>query len=837
MLSKTFIEQYKNTPSPFDNYGLGEFVYRRTYSRIKDNGESEEWYETIQRVTEGLLKIKKRHFEDNNIFWDNKKETEFAENIYKLMFHVKFLPGGRNLWAMGTKITDNKHCYAALNNCAAVSTDNDAYHFSRPFTFLFDACMLGIGVGYNTFGAGKIIIQKPKLPNRTVIIEDSREGWVNGLKELLDSYFIPNQQQVIIDYSKIRPAGIPLSTFGGTSSGPEPFKRSMNMIEDILKKQIGKMITSRNIVDIMNIIALCVIAGNVRRSASIALGDPSDTEFIELKNYTKNPERVAYGWLSNNSVYAKIGMDYTTIANGMKINGEPGIVWLENARKYSRLQDPPDWKDNKASLLNPCAEITLESFELCNLTEIFINQHTDINDFCNTAKYAFEYGKIVSLCDTHWPETNEVIRRNRRVGVSLTGIVNFIEDHGIDNLRIWANQGYQTIINYDKEISAHWKVVESIKHTTVKPSGTISLLVPNTSPGVHFPTSHYYIRRVRVNNKATTLLESMKNKGYNIVPSETEPETVVIEFPIDMKTHRTTENVTIWEQFELASKLQEWWADNQVSCTITFDPQKEGDDIVHCLNHYQYKLKGISLLPKIECVFPQMPYEKITKEQYDEMLSKIDNNKRIQVTGNDQIEESFCTTDMCFLKSSRYNQKRLIFMRGLPGCGKSFIAKKLQEALTANNGKTVIVSHDMFRYTSDGNYDYSPETEELMLKNYNTALISAVVALKNKYVILDNTHIDKKQIVDVLELLKNKGINDITYCIVNIPPFNNHMLHCKNNIHNITESEIKRQVSDYWKNNQEISDNLVISIQHINESKFTNEQINNLVKQVMEYLN
>src|SRR5574344_18508 len=353
ILSYDFVYQYKDKPTPMSNYGLGEFVYKRTYSRIKprkitdNNGnvkieygdDFEEWHETIERVVNGVFKIKKNHYLKNNIEWDNDKEVKIAQVMYDKMFNVKFLPGGRNLWAMGTKITDEKGLYSAVNNCAGCSTKYCKENPAKPFEFVFDASMLGVGIGFDTKGGNSdnkddlIPLFRPNDQTVNYVIEDSREGWVKGLHELLTSYFTKDKNRVIFDYSQIRPAGQILKTFGGTSSGYEPLKKSFDMIADLLDKAINndhKFMTSSLIVSVMNIICLAVISGNVRRSATIALGEYNDNEFIELKDYDKNPERITYGWLSNNSINAHVGMDYSKVAENIRLNGEPGLIWMDN---------------------------------------------------------------------------------------------------------------------------------------------------------------------------------------------------------------------------------------------------------------------------------------------------------------------------------------------------------------------------------------------------------------------------------------------------------------------------------------------------------------------------
>lgn len=783
ILLDSFIQQYAQKDTPFKNHGLGEFVYSRTYSRIKDDGSNEQWYETIARVVEGTFSLKKDWFLESGIYWDQQRESKYAEKMYDLMFNVKFLPGGRGLWSMGTKITETKHLYAALNNCAFVSTEDIETSLSEPFTFLMDACMLGVGVGFDTKGAGKINIQKPDV-TRTIVhkINDSREGWVHSLKLLLESYFLINKENIEFDYSAIRKAGETLGHFGGVSSGAEPLKISLAKMRIVLDNNSGSPVTSRTIVDIMNLVGLCVVSGNVRRclpigsqvhtdkglisieninvgdlvltsgglypvtnvykqgiqktikiitedgefectpnhkvaifdgvdsyvwktagslkegdrmialrsntkwcpvkvlkledcrkvetfdievkdkheffcngylshnSAEIALGEVDDPEFLHLKNYNTYPERAEFGWLSNNSILGKLGMDYTEIANSIQHNGEPGIVWLDNMRKYSRMNHVVDMKDKGAAGLNPCSEMTLESMEMCNLVESFINRHESLDEFMHTLKYAFMYAKTVSLGLSHWPKTNEVVKRNRRIGTSITGITNFLVEHGIHELREWCKRGFDFLKLYDKRISSAFKIPQSIKITSVKPSGTISLLVPDTCAGIHYPQSSHYIRRVRV-SVHSNLWKEMQKRGYEVEPSITEPFTNIINFPISLGKVRSVKDVSMWEQLELASLMQEVWSDNQVSCTVTFNPSTEGKEIANALNYFQYKLKGISFLPLYCGNLPQMPYEEITKEKYDQMITDVNNRNtsvgHIQITEDDHETELYCTTDKC----------------------------------------------------------------------------------------------------------------------------------------------------------------------------------------------
>ena len=209
----------------------------------------------------------------------------------------------------------------------------------------------------------------------------------------------------------------------------------------------------------MNLIGKCVISGNVRRTAEISFGDPNEDEYVDLKNYEKNPHRAEYGWTSNNSVFCDIGMNYDAVCQRVVANGEPGFAWLDNARAFGRMADPANHKDRRAAGGNPCLEQTLESYELCCLVETFPHNHESLEEFCNTLEYAYLYAKTVTLGPTHWPETNRVTLRNRRIGCSMSGLAQFIESRGLEELRRWCERGYQTIqetdVGYDY-LSIDW---------------------------------------------------------------------------------------------------------------------------------------------------------------------------------------------------------------------------------------------------------------------------------------------------------------------------------------------------------------------------------------------
>ena len=652
-LSDNFLNKFKRKKAPFGFNGLGELVYMRTYSRIKENGKNERWWETVQRVVEGTYSMQKNHIESLSLGWNAWQAQRSAQEMYERIFNMKFLPPGRGLWAMGTPITEEKGLYAALNNCAFVSTKTLKEDYSNPFCFLMDASMLGVGVGFDTKGAGEIVVKGINKDRNEEIFEipDTREGWVESLRLLLESYF-HGTAPIVFDYSKIRLEGEPIKGFGGVSSGPEPLKEVHEEITKVLEKNSGEPITITTIVDIMNLIGKCVVAGNVRRTAEIVFGDPHNEEYLDLKNYKVNPDRETYGWTSNNSIFAELGMDYTEAAKRIVDNGEPGFAWLDNMRHYSRMKNGGDNKDHRAMGGNPCLEQTLESYELCCLVETFPSNHDSFEDYARTLKYAYLYAKTVTLGGTHWADTNRVMLRNRRIGCSVSGVAQFITKSGLGELKDWLEDGYDVIKRWDTKYSDWFAVPRSIKTTSVKPSGTVSLLAGAT-PGLHYPESRFYIRRVRL-SKHSELIEPMKKAGYKIEPAfGSEDTTSVVEVPVDVgEGIRTASELSIWEQFSLAAFMQRHWADNQVSCTVTFNPETEGDEISHVLNYFQYHLKGISLLPRHDYgAYKQMPYEAIDEKEYNKQVSKL-NRLSFGVIKNEEAEiDKFCNNDSCEVPS------------------------------------------------------------------------------------------------------------------------------------------------------------------------------------------
>jgi len=300
----------------------------------------------------------------------------------------------------------------------------------------------------------------------------------------------------------------------------------------------------------------------------------------------------------------------------------------------------------------PCLEQTLESYELCCLVETFPARHTDLQDYLKTLKVAFLYAKAVALCPTHWAMTNRVMQRNRRIGCSISGVAQFLAVHSMDVLKTWLETGYAKVRYYDDVYSDWFAVKNSIKLTSVKPSGTVSLLAGAT-PGLHYPESRFYIRRIRI-NATSPLVEALRRKGHPIEPAEHDEHTAVVTFVVDVgEGVRTSKEVSLWEQLALNAFFQKYWSDNQNSHTVTFDPETEGHQIEAALNFYQYQLKGVSFLPRLpEGAYKQMPYSQISEERFHELDAMIDRSPAVAgmlLSPRDQLQDKFCDGDACVL--------------------------------------------------------------------------------------------------------------------------------------------------------------------------------------------
>lgn len=609
-----FVNGYKKICPPWGP--LGYITYKRSYARKKEEeNRTEEWHETVERCVNGIIKI------------GLKVTEEEAKFIYDSVFRLKCSFSGRALWQLGTSVVD-KIGGDSIQNCWCVSINDPIY----PFTFAFNELMLGGGVGFNIQREYVYEIPKVKYDVKCIrndekdvdfIVPDNREGWVELLRRTLESFFITGKS---FTYSTIciRPKGALIKSFGGVASGPEDFCNGIDNICTILRSRAGKKLRPIDCLDIMNIIGTIVVSGNVRRSAQLALGDIDDHQFLDAKNWSKGS---IPNWrsMSNNSIVCNkaelLHKGFWETYNG---SCEPyGLINLKNCRKFGRLADGIHYRtDNHIIGTNPCGEVPLESYEACNLAEIFLPNIKDSSEFKKIAECMYKVVKTISCLQFYHDKTNEVVKDNHRLGISITG---FLQSKFVDD-KDFFNSTYKYIERIDKEYSKILGVKQSTKLTTVKPSGTSSLL-PGVTPGVHPAYSEYYIRRIRMSS-GDPLVDICRQHGYPVEPQikldgSYDMETIVVSFPI--KTPKDTilaKNVSAIKQLEYQKFLQTYWSDNSVSVTIYYKIEELPEIKKWISDNYDSSVKSVSFLLHKDHGFKQAPYEEITEDQYKQMISK-----------------------------------------------------------------------------------------------------------------------------------------------------------------------------------------------------------------------
>lgn len=339
---------------PFGYDGFGELIFYRTYSRTGREGNQENWHDVVSRVIEGTFSIRKDWYVRNHVAWDEQFWQDYAKKFGASLFMMKWFPPGRGLWAMGTDFVYERGAMA-LYNCAATRLDTVTLDYD--ISWLMDSLMHGVGVGFEPVRDDSMRIFKP-VGTFDYEIPDSREGWCESERLLINAFIRPNQPLPRFIYDKVRPRGVPIRGFGGVASGPEPLRElHHSTIEQFemfgTRSEYDSVYLKANLA---NLTGCCVVAGNVRRSAELCKGRFSDPIFIDLKNYQRFPERESYGWMSNNSVELAEDSDFDMlgeIAKRVVRNGEPGYINRINMRK-GRIGKNDNLREDAASLFNPC---------------------------------------------------------------------------------------------------------------------------------------------------------------------------------------------------------------------------------------------------------------------------------------------------------------------------------------------------------------------------------------------------------------------------------------------------------------------------------------------------
>lgn len=615
---------------------VGYIVYKRTYARRLEGNSmflTEEWQDTVSRCIKsigGQLKGSRK----------NRFTEEEGERLARYLLSLKCSLAGRFLWQLGTKTVDRLGL-SSLQNCAFVPIRNP-----EDFCFIFDFLMLGCGVGFSV--ASKDISNLPevseafKVPvahriskDADYIVPDSREGWVALLSLVLETAFggesrIANRRVSGVfvrpgfSYSTalIRSKGSPIAGFGGVASGPDILIDGIEKISQILFNARGRKLTSVECLDIACIIGSIVVAGNVRRSALIAIGDPNDKEYLRAKRWDLGT--IPY-WraMSNNSVYCsnieELAPDFW---EGYFGNGEPyGLINIDLAAKYGRLGEK---RYDNCQGFNPCAEQSLAPYETCCLAEIFLPMVESKEELFDIATLLYKVCKLSLMLPCHDERTEEIVHSNMRMGIGVTGYLQSTEEQ-----RSWLRECYSHLRTVDEVYSRQLGVPQSIKITTVKPSGTLSLL-PGVTPGVHPAFARYIIRRIRLSS-SDPLVGLIADHGYKIeyqkmLDGSVDHSTVVAEFPMEYpEGTKIAEKTSVFDQLGYIEELQRDWSDNSVSCTVYYNKgEEEIESLKKFLSEkYSTTFKSLSFLPRVGHGFEQAPLEEIDEQTYIDMTSKV----------------------------------------------------------------------------------------------------------------------------------------------------------------------------------------------------------------------
>lgn len=624
---------------------IGYITFKRTYSRrLKEdnpNSRTEEFRDVIIREIEASDKQLKVGFTE-----------EEKQEYFKLRSLLKFSVAGRFMWQLGTKTVD-RIGLTSLQNCAFVTINSPI----EPFTWAFEMLMVGSGVGYNIQKEnvyqlpklkGKLKIERQETNDADFIVPDTREGWVKLLGKVLKAHFYSGEG---FTYSTVcvRGKGTPIKGFGGLASGPEELCWGVGEIHKILNSRSNKKLRPIDCLDIMNIIGFVVVSGNVRRSAQLAIGDYDDLDYLKAKRWDLG---TIPNWraMSNNSIVPPKDMKDLPKEFWETYNqGEPyGLINLDLSRKCGRVGDIK-YTDPNIEGYNPCAEQSLNNFETCCLAEIFLPNIDSYDELLTSLKYAYRMCKHSLAMKCNLKKTEEIVNKNMRMGIGVTGYLQCPE-----NKKAWLSKAYEWLRAYDDKYSEQNNFPISIKLCTMKPSGTLSLL-PGVTPGANpNPAGPYYIRRIRLASNSQ-LVQTCINHGYHVefqknFDGTDDKGTMVVEFPCCVPEDTPVAANFSWkDQLDTIRRVQREWSDNSVSCTVTYKKEDLEDIKEYLEKHFSEEIKTVSFLLYHDHGFAQAPYETITKEKYEELITRVTPIDSISFI-NDEIEMQECESGACPIK-------------------------------------------------------------------------------------------------------------------------------------------------------------------------------------------
>tara|TARA_R100000951_G_scaffold90032_1_gene78168 strand:+ start:12857 stop:14761 length:1905 start_codon:yes stop_codon:yes gene_type:complete len=628
------------------------YIHQSKYARwIPEENRRETWTETVYRYVD---------------FWVQKGYINVDEQkeLMKAIHNMDVMPSMRALMTAGKALDrDNMAGF----NCSYVAVDNP-----RVFDEILYVLMCGTGVGFSV--ERQEVANLPTIAEEfydtdtTIVVPDSKVGWAKSFRELISLLY--SGQIPKWDLSKLRPAGAPLKTFGGRSSGPDPLNQLFNFSVELFRRGAGRRLTSIECHDLVCKVAEIVVVGGVRRSALISLSNLSDDRMRGAKNgqwYIDQPHRA----LANNSAVYTERPDFDVfLKEALSLHeskaGERGffsrMASKNQAAKNGRRDPEHSWGSN------PCSEIILRSAQVCNLSEVVIRSTDTLEDLNRKVRLATILGTLQSTL-TNFRYVRPIWKRNteeeRLLGVSMTGIMDHPLLSGNDNTGTWfdhPNQSdlastldklRQTAIDTNKEWAEKLGIEQSTAITCVKPSGTVSQLVDSAS-GIHARFSPYYTRTVRQDLK-DPLTALLKDQGVPWEVDVMNSETVVFSFPQKAPAGAVcTEDMTAMAQMDLVTVYDEHWCEHKCSCTVYYSE----DEFLSVMDRVWNTLdsaSGMSFLPRTDHIYKQPPYEEITKEQYEAdvaAMPEIDWAKLSDYESEDMtegVQTLACTGGQCEL--------------------------------------------------------------------------------------------------------------------------------------------------------------------------------------------
>ena len=622
------------------------------YSRWDEEKQAREsWSQTVARMVD---------------FWQKRCDLTDAEakELRDATTNLEVVSSMRGLWTAGKALEQDE---ASIYNCASIGL-SDPQHSLPEVMYLL---MLGCGVGFSV--EERFITKAPTVAEEfhdsdsVIVVGDSRIGWCKAFKTLLSMLYAGDVPK--IDYSKVREKGTPLKTFGGRASGPAPLKELFEFTIKTFKEAAGHKLNSEQLHDIATMTGSVVIAGSVRRSAEISLGDQGDDRHRRLKTgewYLMNGHRA----MANNSAVFQGRPDLPELMQEMlslflSYSGERGIFNREAAQKKAGKvgRDP-----NVDYICNPCAEILLDpDGGLCNLSEVIIRPDDKLEDGPNgelgllsKVRLATIYGTMQStlvnfrFLRKQWANNAS---RLRLLGVSLTGICDHPVMSGRKGEKVlieWLTAMREEAYKTNRKWAARLGIPESAAICTVKPSGTVSQ-VAACSSGIHPAYAPYYARTIRQDIK-DPICDFLIDAGVPHEPCVMKPEsTMVFTFPQKApKGALTVDDVGTIEQLELAKLYNQHWACHTVSLTAYYEPHNYLEVCQWVYDNFDYCI-GLSFLPKDNGSYKQAPYSRITKKEYDELMKEqpvIDWAKLSEFEKEDRTQgahELACVGDKCEL--------------------------------------------------------------------------------------------------------------------------------------------------------------------------------------------